>query len=118
MSDVFPEGRLPGVIFIEIDDKDKDWTQMEKTMHVGRPIADSIHSYNNIIIKTLPSATHKSKIEVDLTDVEPTDGNLSLKLRKVKVCDGNGNNGEIYVLCSEVFGTDSGFNTGDGLMAP
>ena len=117
MSRVFIKANLASPIFTEVDDDDTDWTNTSKTLHVGSEAKESIHSYSNIVITT-PDQTFPSKLEIDLSDVEASDGSLKLKLRKVKVCDGNGNTGQVYVLCSEVFQSDTGFNSGDELMSP
>lgn len=118
MKKIFSDAKLASPIYTEVDDDEAEWGDSKKTLHVGSDNGDSIHSYGNIVIKTTPDATHVSSLEIDLTDVEPSDGSLKLKLRKVKVCDGNGNTGQVYVLCSEVFQSDTDFNSGDDLMSP
>jgi len=95
-----------------------NWADKNKELVIGTESPSSVFSYSNIVIKTTPDQTFPSKLEIDLSDVEPSDGSIKLKLRKVKVCDGNGNTGQVYVLCSEVFESDTGFNSGDGLMSP
>ena len=99
-------------------EEDVNWSEKNKELIVGTESPDSVFSYSNIVIKTTPDQTFPSKLEIDLSDVEASDGSLKLKLRKVKVCDGNGNTGQVYVLCSEVFQSDTGFNSGDELMSP
>jgi len=115
MSRVFIKANLASPIFTEVDDDDTDWTNTAKTLHVGSEAKESIHSYGNIVIKTIPNETHKSKLEIDLTDVTPGDGDLTIKLRKVQICDDNGKNGYVYMLCSQAFGGDNGFLPPEGL---
>ena len=92
-----------------------DWSAENKQLVVGVDDAASVMSYSNIIIKTVADDTFKTKLEIDLTDVDSEDGSLTVKLRKVKICDDNGNNGYVYMLCSEAFGGDAGFVPPEGL---
>jgi hypothetical protein len=121
MSKVFLDSRSANPLMFKVPDGGEDsvdWASKNKQLIVGVDDSASVMSYSNIVIKTTPDQTFPSKLEIDLSDVEASDGSLKLKLRKVKVCDGNGNTGQVYVLCSEVFQSDTGFNSGDELMSP
>ena len=115
MSKIFRQIRLASPIVQEVNDDDSDWGDTQKTLHIGNNVKESVHSYGNIVIKTLPNDSHKSKIEIDLTDVDSPAEELTIKLRKVQICDDNGNNAYIYILCSEAFEADASFVPPDGL---
>jgi hypothetical protein len=119
---IFSQVKIAGPLFTEVGEGGDDgWVDVDKTLHIGHANKASAHSYNNIVIKTLPSdesngdGKYLSKLEIDLTDVDSEDGSLTVKLRKVKICDDNGNNGYVYMLCSEAFGGDAGFVPPEGL---
>jgi hypothetical protein len=118
---VFGQVKTTGHLYTEVSGSGElEWEDADKSLHVGHTAKESIHSYNNIIIKTIPSETtgeFLSKLEIDLTHVDSADGDLIIKLRKVQICDDNGKNGYVYMLCSEAFGGDSGFVPPSGLEA-
>jgi hypothetical protein len=92
-----------------------NWTEKNKELIVGVDEAESAMSYSNIVIKTVADDIFKTALEVDLSDVDPDDGDLTIKLRKVQICDDNGKNGYVYMFCSEAFGGDDGFIPPSGL---
>ena len=88
-----------------------------KTILIGRSEEDAgskthSHTYSNIIIDTTPDQnTSKCKLKINLKDTAPDDGEaLVIKLRKMKVCDSSGKTAWVYVLASEYFNEESGFD--------
>ena len=116
---IFGEVKTVGPFYTEVSGGgSEEWIDADKSLHVGHTAKESIHSYNNIIIKTIPSESTEefvSKLEIDLTDVDKADGSLVIKFRKVQICDDNGKNGYVYMLCSEAFDGDAGFVPPSGL---
>jgi hypothetical protein len=88
-----------------------------KTILIGRSEEDAgskthAHTYSNIIIDTTPDEnTSKCRLKINLKDTAPDDSEaLVIKLRKMKVCDENGKTAWVYVLASEYFNEESGFD--------
>ena len=118
MTKVFIDTKSASPIFTEVDStSESDWQQVNKTLHIGNENKDSIHSYNNFVVKTVANDTHKSTLEINLKTVTDNSSaeELTIKLRKVQICDDNGNNAFVYMLCSEAFEADSGFVAPPGL---
>jgi hypothetical protein len=113
MTNVFKTAKTPGFLFLEVSSEDNaDWTAVSKSMHVGNNNENSVDSYNNFIVETVPNDSYKSTLKIDLSEVKnnsPAE-QLTIKLRKVQVCDDNGNNAYVFMLCSEAFEADANFN--------
>lgn len=71
----------------------------------------SVLSYKNIEIETTPDEETKCKLRINLEDTsEDNDESLEIKFRKMTICDDNGKTAKIYVLASEPFDMESGFD--------
>tara|TARA_B110000495_G_C22764536_1_gene447583 strand:+ start:267 stop:635 length:369 start_codon:yes stop_codon:yes gene_type:complete len=120
MAEISKGMKSASILFHEVSaDDEADWTKVKKTLHVGSAKPESIYCYNNIVIKTVVNQEEEvlSKLEIDLSDVisdSPVE-ELTIKLRKVQICDDNGKNAYIYMLCSESFEEDQGFLPPAGL---
>ena len=100
-----------GPIKFKIPDKTAEsFSEKNKSLIFGDTNKESALSFSNVVLKTCGDEDIPAKLEIDLTNVAKTDGELTIKLRKVQICDDNGVTADIYMLCSEAFNKGDGWN--------